>query len=171
METKIIIARTKQLFSLDMLKCHLRITSNESDEYLNYLMTVATDWVEDELGKTLLKQTRMVIHDNNSFCLPYGPVIKVVEVKYHKKLLKEDEYSISCDDWQKVKITVPFRWKCPNVEVMYEAGFGDNPEDIPAALRHAVLGTIEYLYAKKGELTALDGLTAPWLRAHRSYEI
>ncbi len=37
-------------------------------------------------------------------------------------------------------------------DVTYEAGFGTDPEDVPSSLRHAVQGTIEYLYRHKGDL-------------------
>ncbi len=170
MRTFITVPRKKLLFSLEMIKCHLRVTHNEHDMLLLYLMSVATDWVENELGKTLINQTRGIIHDNNSFCLPFGPVIKILEVKYHKKNLEAGQYTTE-PKADTLRITVPFRWKSPNVEVIYEAGFGAEPENVPPSLQHAVLGTIEYLFEHKGDTHALQNMTAPWLHAHRSYRI
>lgn len=170
MHTHITIARTQSLFTLDLVKCQLRIHHTDHDDLLKYLTTVATDWVEETLGKSLLKETRQVIHNNNCFCLPYGPVTKVLNVKYGNKVLDENQYSVSAKG-DSLEVSVPFRWKSPEVVVTYEAGYGENPDDVPAVLRHAVLGTIEYLYENKGDIRALNHQTAPWLQAHRSYRI
>lgn len=170
MNTEILVKRTGQLFELPMLKSHLRVTSDEHDTLLTYLMTVATDWVENELGKTLLTQRLRVMHDNNSFCLPFGPVQKVLRVIYNKKEISPNDFSLE-PQGDSLKITVPFRWKTSIVDVIYEAGFGNASEDVPSSLRHAVLGTIEYLYRHKGDLNALKDQTTPWLRAYRSYRI
>jgi hypothetical protein len=111
-----------------------------------------------------------VAHDNNSFCLPFGPVQKVLTVSYNKKDLQQNDFTAE-PKGDSLKITVPFRWKTSIVEVTYEAGFGQEADDVPSSLRHAVLGTIEYLYRHKGDLNALKDQTTPWLRAYRSYRI
>lgn len=170
MQTQIVKPRTSKLLQLDLVKSHMRLSDDFHDNLLNYLIEVATDWVEEELGKTLLTQVRKVIHNNNSFCLPYGPVKEVIEVKYHKKILSEGEYEVE-PKGDSLQITVPFRWKSPDVEITYRSGFGDHADDVPKALQHAVLGTIEYLYENKGDLKALEHQTAPWLRAYRCYRV
>jgi uncharacterized phiE125 gp8 family phage protein len=170
MHTHITIARTASLFSLQLIKCHLRIHHSDHDELLTYLTTVATDWVEETLGKSLLKETRQVTHNNNCFCLPYGPVTKVLNVKYSNKVLDPDQYSV-VSKGDTLEVSVPFRWKSPEIVITYESGYGENPEDVPSVVRHAVLGTIEYLYENKGDIRALNHQTAPWLNALRSYRI
>lgn len=166
----VLTPRTQELFPLDFIKSHLRISHDGQDDLLRYLLGVATDWVENELGKSLLKETRQVTHNNNRFCLPYGPIIKILAVQYHKKTLSQGEYGEN-PMGDTLEISVPFRWKCPQVVVQYEAGYGENARDVPSALRHAVLGTLEYLYENKGETETLEHHTAPWLRAHRSYRL
>jgi uncharacterized phiE125 gp8 family phage protein len=170
MDTKILERNNTPVLSLDRVKSYLRITHNDDDSLLHYLMGIAVEWVENELNKSLLRQKRSVVHDNNCFCLPYGPLIDIISVKYHKKILAEGEYKVT-PKGDSLVIEVPFHWKSPNIEVVYWAGFGENPDDIPPALRHAVLGTMEYLYDHKGDINALEDATLPWLKAHRTYRV
>lgn len=170
MHTEVITKRTGQLFELAFLKSHLNISTKDHDVLLTYLMTVATDWVENQLGKTFLTQILKVTHNNNCFALPFGPVQEVIKVIYNKQELGPNNYVVD-PEGDSLKITVPFRWKTTMVEVTYKAGYGVEADRVPSALRHAVLGTIEYLYNNKGDLRTLNDQTAPWLRAYRCYRI
>jgi|688.fasta_scaffold1460791_1 uncharacterized phiE125 gp8 family phage protein len=170
MKNSIVKSRKKTIFDLKFIKNYMRVSGDDHDASLTYLMEVATDWVEEELGKTLITQTRNVIHRNNSFRLPYGPILKVLKVVYHKQELKEGDYTLE-PLGDSVLLTVPFRWKCPEVDVTYEAGFGESAEEVPSVLRHAVLGTLEYLFEHKGDITSLENQSAPWLKAHRSFHV
>lgn len=151
-----------------------------TDDQIKYYMATAINWVEDHLGKTLLTTTRESVSYNNRFVLPYGPVNWSVsdnannkeiikKVIYGKKELKQDEYSIRvCGD--SVEIQVPFSWKERALTVQYVAGYS-NKEAVPASLKNAVLGTIEYLFNNNGNVQALEAATAPWLQGYRTYRI
>jgi uncharacterized phiE125 gp8 family phage protein len=170
MKTSVLTRPSLPLFELGFIKSYLKISTKDDYALLQYFLSVATEWVENELNKSLLTQKRYVSHRNNCFCLPYGPVIKIEEVKYHHKVLKEDEYTL-IPKQDSVIIQVPFHWKSPVLEVTYVAGFGDNPEDVPLAMKHAVLGTIKYLYDHDGDMGSLEDCTLPWLKSHRTYSL
>lgn len=170
---KTLVPRQTSLFTLSFIKSHLRITFSDHDELLLFYLTAATDWVEEQLGKTLLKTTRQVSHHNNKFVLPYGPILKITAVSYHKKPLTDKEYTVTSYG-DSLEIKLPFYWTCPTAVVTYEAGFGETPEDVPSSIRNAILGTLEYLYENRGELGDFRGLEEQkelWLKAHRTYRL
>lgn len=171
MQTQTLKESANPLFPLQMLKDILLINTDHTDMQLAYYLRVATAWVEDNLNKSLLRKTLLVKHNNTRFCLPYGPVCRIIEVKYHKTVLRPDQYTQAIKG-DSLIIEVPFHWgKDRTVEVTYEAGYGDHPDDVPQALRHAVLGTVSYLYDNQGDKALLEQYTAPWLQAHRLYRM
>ena len=38
-----------------------------------------------------------------------------------------------------------------SIKVVYVAGYGDNPSDVPSALRRAIIAMVGYLYANRGD--------------------
>jgi hypothetical protein len=158
---------------------HLRVQSRDlSTDQIKYYMDVATQWVQDQLGKTLLTMTRETVVYNNRFVLPYGPVLWnassqnkdiITKVIYGKKELEPHEYKVRMVG-DSVEIQVPFSWKERALTVQYVAGYGDAGA-VPTPLKHAVMGTIEYLYNNNGNLEVLEAATAPWLQGCRTYRL
>ncbi len=170
MQFTIIQSNERLVLDLPMLKSFLRIRGDQDDEILTELTKIATQWLEERSDKTFLRQTLRVIHDNNSFDLPRSPVIKVLEVIYHKKTLTPQEYDLQTRGGR-TRITVPFRWKSPELKVTYEAGFGDTPEDVPPVLRQALRGIVEYLYTNGQDVKALEDKTLPWILNQRQFRL
>jgi hypothetical protein len=158
---------------------HLRVHSQDiSTDKIKYYMDVAIEWVQDQLGKTLLTMTRETVGYNNRFVLPYGPVLwnasgqskdTIKKVIYGKKELEPSEYKVRIMG-DSVEIQVPFSWKEKALTVQYVAGYGDG-QAVPTSLKHAVMGTIEYLYNNNGNVEVLEAATAPWLKGCRTYRI
>jgi hypothetical protein len=158
---------------------HLRIQPQDiSTDQIKYYMDVAMEWVQDQLGKTLLTMNREMVCYNNRFVLPYGPVLWtassqnkdiIKKVIYGKKRLEPSEYKVRIVG-DSVEIQVPFSWKERALTVQYVAGYGD-AKAVPTPLKHAVMGTIEYLYNNNGNLEVLEAATAPWLNGCRTYRL
>ena len=158
---------------------HLRIQPQDiSTDQIKYYMDVAMEWVQDQLGKTLLTMNRETVCYNNRFVLPYGPVLWtassqnkdiIKKVIYGKKELEPSEYKVRIFG-DSVEIQVPFSWKERALTVQYVAGYGD-AKSVPTPLKHAVLGTIEYLYNNNGNVEVLEAATAPWLNGCRTYRL
>jgi hypothetical protein len=85
MDIKVLERSQNALLSLSLIKHYLRIQGDDHDELLSYYLTVATEWVENRLNKALLHQKRCITHHNNTFKLPFGPVIEIISVHQHKK--------------------------------------------------------------------------------------
>lgn len=172
MQTSIIEKRKTSLFTDDMIRNYLRLSTAEDASLLAHLLEVATDWVEDQLNKTFLTQTRRVSHRNTRFALPYGPVQRVKEVRLKGKRLTEEGYTLTPTlTGESLVITLPFQWKSPEISVIYEAGYGEKKEDVPAVFQHAVLEILTLLYEHRGNISVLQDYVAPWLQTHKLYHL
>ena len=168
-----------KLFDDAEIRHHLRLQNRDiSTDEIKYYLDVAMEWVQDQLGKTLLTTTRETVSYNNRFILPYGPVLwkasienkeVIKKVMYGKKELEPSGYKIRIVR-DSVEIQVPFSWKEKALTVQYVAGYGD-AGSVPTPLKHAVMGTIEYLYNNNGNIDLLQAATAPWLKGCRTYRI
>ncbi len=158
---------------------HLRVHPQDiSTDRIKYYIDVAIEWVQDQLGKTLLTTNRETVSYNNRFVLPYGPVLWnassqnkdiIKKVIYGKKELEPSEYKVRIVG-DSVEIQVPFSWKERALTVQYVSGYGDR-QAVPTPLKHAVMGTIEYLYNNNGNVEVLEAATAPWLQGCRTYRL
>lgn len=63
---KVTVPPTEQPITLDQLKAHLRITSVVWDDYLTSLLPVATDIVQQYLGRKLITQTLQMSLDESA---------------------------------------------------------------------------------------------------------
>ena len=79
------------LFKDDEIRNHVRASSEElSDTQIKMYMATAIEWVQDQLGKTLLTTTRETVCYNNRFVLPYGPVLWNASDHDNKNVIKKD---------------------------------------------------------------------------------
>lgn len=170
----------KLIYSVKILKSYLRITGNDHDELLENLQRSAIAFVEKRLGKSLLRRHVEVQHDNE-FILPFGPVTDIIEdPSYMLKAKRASRPSSTVTQYplnwtltpykDSYQLNFDFHWSCPLVRIVYETGY-ENPEDIPACQRHAVLGTINWLYRGGKDLPSLDQHIEPWLKSERAYNI
>lgn len=173
MKIQIIQQSKEPVLDIAFVKSFLRIPTDKEDALLSDLIATATEWVENQIERSILQKTLKVMHYNHSFPLPQGPVLKVIEVKKKGKVLslEKEEYEL-VDQGHATYLKTPFSWRNTKIEVTYEAGFARKPQDVPQALRHAILGTVKYLY-KGGAINAKEiyDQTAPWLQAYREYRL
>src|SRR5690606_6308986 len=113
----------------------------------------ATEIVESRTGRSLITQTRVIKLDSfpylDSIYLTHGPVQSVTSVKYYdeddvEQTLSADSYWVDIDS-DIARIVIKQSWpqvmlNRPNsVTITYVCGYGDSDEDVPGALKSAVL--------------------------------
>jgi uncharacterized phiE125 gp8 family phage protein len=159
------------------VRAHLRVTHNEEDELLNALITAARVTVETITRRSLITQQWRLSLDafpaGRVIKLPHTPVREVTAVEYYDQegnlqALDPDKYWL--DD-----LSAPARLMLkegetfpdveqgrPNaVEITYFAGYGDDPADVPAPVRHAIKLVVAHLYENPDIVSAGQLFTIP----------
>ena len=148
-------------------KMYLRIDHGEEDELLMHLIRLSTSWVEQETGRSLLRQKWSYTHTNTTLDLPHGPVTSVESIRVKRRILRPSEYEVE-PYRSSLRIKIPFVWGRVPLTVVYWAGFGDRPEDVPLALRHAVMTTLAHIYENRSTTSVLGfPPVEPWIQYHR----
>ncbi len=172
MTLKLLASPRTPLLSLEEVKVYLRIQHRQEDALLSSLITLATQWIEDATGKTLLQKTWSYTHQNTWLILPKPPILDILEVRTKRRVLQPREYEIY--DYRGSKcVEIPFVWERRTLTVTYQAGFGTSPDEIPLALHQAVPTTVAHLYENRfsDEKTVPFPRVQPWIQYHRTYQI
>ena len=149
--------------TLDQFKLFARIDGTYEDTNLELLLSAAIVGVEDYLKKALIERTLVLSMDwwPEPLQLPYPPLLSVVEVR----TLDEDdtETAYSSDSYFvrinsvpgeiiiKNGVTPPINTEryTGGYEVEYKAGYGGDPTDVPASIRHGILLLATYCYENR----------------------
>ena len=139
--------------TLGEAKAHLRVSHAEDDTYITALVTAAREAIEDEYGLACLTQTVTATYRGPAAALeaPVGPVQSVTTVD------RADDTGTGADAWLTADLTVLGRriavsdgerigQGADTVTLVYPAGYGDDPADVPARLRQAILLWVADLY-------------------------
>lgn len=174
-----------------LLKNHLRLTHDLDDDRLMLLLVSARETLEKTLGQAFLTQKLMFVfrpslyRNRGLICekypyrltpgsiairLPMGPFRRLEEVRI--KTQEGDYHSLDLKaktdvhpDGHTLMIHVPWH---PEVQVVYEAGYGSTPDEVPAPLKTAILRLAAALYEENegGFWSSLDSqnLLSPFRR-------
>ena len=106
---------------------------------------------------------------NYGFELRRSPLQEIVQVSYMDTVgstivvPSTDYYNTEEDDFS-VLLTRPSKsWptdaadQLQAIQIDFKAGFGDNPADVPAALRNALLMHVTFLYENRGDCSDICG--------------
>jgi uncharacterized phiE125 gp8 family phage protein len=165
--------------SLQQVKAQLRLDHPDDDEHLVHLIKTGIAWIESYLGKGLLKQTWRQVwqgaqvgeacRERNRIYLGKAPLLNIVSV-----------VSLSPQgDRKSVPYTLGERGGRPfillkntlsdthGLEMVYQVGFGERPDDIPADIRQALLVYVSCLYESRtmiprGDLLGIYTLLNPY---------
>ncbi|MBM3543988.1 MAG: hypothetical protein FJX44_05730 [Alphaproteobacteria bacterium] len=149
--------------SLAEAKAHLRIDSDHEDALIGALITTARMFVERTLGLALITQGWSYFLDawprSYTMALPLIPVQAVSAVRLHGAdgsvtTLDTDSYAV---DVLSQPARIVLNGAMPTVapralnafEVLLLAGYGDEEEDVPATLRHAVLLLVAHWFERR----------------------
>lgn len=164
------------------VKAHLRLDQSYEDEYLEGLILTGTSIVEQYLGRSLLSQTWQALWCRADeqpqtltskipaiirIDLAYPPLIDVVSVNAllpNNGKIPIRRYFL---DGNRLTPQLQVANQYEAVEVIYQAGYGNYPKNVPSAIRHAVLLSITDLYENRGtanlaENTLFQSLLQPY---------
>lgn len=165
------------------IHAYLQITGNDEDDLITTLIHTASTHLEYQHGIALITRTekyRRSLDKNAPFILPLTPVTAITEIILHRP--DASTQILNADDWQadlhtvpaKITLTATDRNRAAaanDVEISYQAGFGENPSDIPLPLRLAVKTMVGHWLDHRLDPmpgTAVDTLImpliAPWRR-------
>lgn len=158
-----VTAPTSDLITLAEAKAQLRVFHSDDDALISRLMAAATATIEgpNGIGIVLLSQTWRATFNgfsNGCLMLGLGPVREITSVTYTDA--DGDTQTVSDEaldydlDAMPVRIRPTAHWpstalKQGAAKVTFEAGFGDDPEDVPADLIHAILMLIAQWYENR----------------------
>lgn len=176
-------------------KSWLRIGGDDEDVLVAGLIAAARERVEAFTGRALisrpLRETldgwswRRMSGFGSAFALRCPPLVSVEEIRVAGRdgtvsVWEADQYRVEADgDPGRIAVARPFGFPRPGlpaggIEIDFTAGYGSAAENIPYALREAVMRLVSYAYAdgqpseRAGRGAALPqdvaALLGPWRR-------
>lgn len=151
--------------SLSEVKQHLRIETNDDDEYLNELISAATSHLEAIIEMKLITQTWRSYFDkapaDGYFALKTGPVQTALDMRIYShegEMLQITAQELELDTVSKparLFVSFPFHplKKFNGIEIDLVLGFGDAPLDVPHGLRRALLLLVAHNYEFRGAVS------------------
>jgi len=158
----------KATVTLPDAKNHLRIEHNDDDSEIQRLIGAATRHVEQLTSRQLITATytwttKRFPDSGMPLVFPVAPLASVTSVTYidvdgnaGQTLSEGTEYAVMLSNdelseaWEKYEQTWPATRNEPNaVSIVFTAGYGSNPGDVPEDLRQAVLIMVGMLWCDR----------------------
>ena len=154
---------------LDQVLGHLGIENGKCDDLLNAYISVARQFAESYTHLAFIKQRFRWVFDKwpaDAFVnctqrfvtVPKSPLIEVERILTQtesddKHVFNPDNYYVSTAQ-NRIYRRVGVKWPKPKVEargieIIFTAGFGTNPDDIPVGLNKALLDLVRFIYEHK----------------------
>jgi uncharacterized phiE125 gp8 family phage protein len=147
-----------QLVSLEEIKTHLRLEHCEEDQYLIHLIQTATDYIENYLNRSLIIKKYMFVNQgikrNDNFFeirIPKPNIINIESIfiirgNVGRFLVKR--YQLQDSDISPKLIV--HKTEDEFIEIIYQAGYGYYPKNVPSPIRHSILEIVSDLYENRG---------------------
>lgn len=154
--------------SLAEAKSHCRISTDADDSLLSSLILAARLHIEQSLGLALLQQKWAFYLDHwptTQYAeLPISPLISIDAVRLHSSagsIVALDPRLFVADAVSRrprLARTEAQCWPMPlrninSIEIAFTAGYGVNPEDVPAPLKHAIMLLVAHWYEAREPVT------------------
>lgn len=163
MAIKIISPPSVEPITLEEAKQHLRVDGNDDDLLIQSLIKQAREWCEDYQNRKYITQTLDFVLDTfpNGNAIVFNscsPVQKVESIKYYDEnrqeyLFDESNYIADLDgfvnravldrgkQWPKIELQ-----SVNAVRVRVVAGYGDDGDKVPEAIKWAIILQMKLLY-------------------------
>lgn len=177
--------------SLSEAKAHCRIDIADDDGLIAGYLLAARQHVEKGTGRALITQRWNLYIDRcwprawdgsgyrQRIVVPLPPLRSVISVQYvdtngATQTLAPDQYRVVSNGMLGfIEPAFGVSWPAVRsqgdaITVLFEAGYGSNPGDVPEPLRHAILLHVESLYDRDPVVAAMlerarDALMGPYL--------
>ncbi len=160
----------------DEAKAHLRVTDTAEDALIDRLIAVARQAAEAHTQRAFLAQTFRLARDAwpDVLCLslPRPPLVAVDAVRLYDAdgnatVWSASSYSVDIR-WTPGRLCLKSGWTWPapgrrqgGIEIDFQAGYGANAADVPAALRQAVLMLVGHLYENREAIAGETAIEVP----------
>jgi uncharacterized phiE125 gp8 family phage protein len=151
--------------NIDYAKQFLKISHDHEDELLHRLILIATKKLEDFSGLAIIKREfigkfyakTLAQNSQSQLKLPHRPInfvskIEAFQQNGEKNIIPANLYSVSSEN----TINCHFIPNYSYIEVHYNAGTAEKPEQIDATVQHALLEIIAHLYEYRGSTPSLE---------------
>lgn len=147
-------------------KAHLRLDSDDEDDFIGALLAAARVALETEIRRVLIAQKWRAIADHwpaAGLLLPVVPVIAVDEIRAIEggaaSVLPVEAYELDAIVGS-VRL-IPSAPRAESYEVDYVAGFGVSGLDVPQPLRHAIRLLVTHWYENRSAAIVGDSSVPP----------
>jgi len=163
--------------TVDEVKQFIKLDVNTDDTLIEALIIAATDIVEKYTGRALITKTLLLLGDEleDDLFLPYPPIQSIESFQVTDSTgavhdVSSDSYLL---DGELGRIRRAPGESYPNcraymgVEIKYKAGYGDNPADVPQAIREAIKRIVAKWYEDRtiGEIPLeSEALLVPYIQ-------
>lgn len=167
---RVVVARA---ITIGEAKAHMNIDFSDDDALIEMIIGAAQDAVENETGRKLVTATVTQNRDAFATCMELDYTaqsvtsITYIDTDEATQTLAATEYDVDTDRTPAL-ITLAYGKSYPStldtnnaVTITYKTGFGDNAEDVPAALRAAMLLLIAHLYENREATAPININTVP----------
>lgn len=170
MAIRILEGSQAEPISLIEAKAHLRVDDTADDTLIDGLIRAAREYCETLQGRALMVQTIQMVLDQvpgRSFEIPLPPLVSVrsIEVAYEDgttAMVPASDYLVdTASQPGRVSLKRDADWPAEKeyaelnaFSVTFEAGYGDEGEDVPQATRQAILLLIGHWYEHREEIAA-----------------
>jgi uncharacterized phiE125 gp8 family phage protein len=147
------------LLQLSDVMAHLRMTNSQGQDIcLTSLVTVATSYAENVMGCSLLTRTVTATYFAcEHLWLPRGPVQSITSVSVNQTPAVEavDPSAYSLEQYGTAPMLrynnghrMPYAAPA-TMTVVYQAGYGDEPSDVPADITQAILCMVGLMFENR----------------------
>lgn len=158
------VAPVNKPLTLTEVKTHLKITGSTEDTYLNFLISVVTEFGEKYTKLDFITRTYETFRDSfsNSLEIRRSPVQSITTVAYLKSdaltTVSTDVYFLpESDTFPHLALKESQSWPTDEdlreqaVKITFKSGYGDDETDVPDKLREAMLQHLAAMYANRGD--------------------
>jgi uncharacterized phiE125 gp8 family phage protein len=169
MQLKLTTAAAVQPVTIDEAKLHLRVEHDADNTLITALIATAVEQLDGRYGRlrrAILTQTWDMFECGFPICrkweLPMPPLQQVVSVKYYdasnvQQTFGAENYDVITNAFVGyIKLKPGMSWpptyqRDDAVDIQFKCGFGDDGSACPAPIKAAILLTVGYLYANRGD--------------------
>jgi uncharacterized phiE125 gp8 family phage protein len=159
--------------TLDEAKAHLRVVTDDEDQYINALCLAATDWAEKFQNRTFVSRARTMVLDKFATVIrpPHPPLVSVTSIVYvdadgDDQTLSSANYRVDTDS-EPGRITVAYGVSWPTIRsvtsaitITYQAGYG-KAAAVPDDVKHAIKLMIGHFFEIREPVTEIKMETVP----------
>jgi uncharacterized phiE125 gp8 family phage protein len=155
--------------TLDEMKRYLRVDSVEDNDLISSMILAARSFVEEFTHRALMSQTIQLVYDNvgASIEIPRPPLreikrIETIDDNGTKTDVDSASYVVDASGtpgrvFLKSGRSWPSHRGCTSFLITAIVGYGENPADVPAAIREAIKKLVAEMYENRGAADVLLG--------------